>query len=122
MNKKAKNSTELLEIFESLNEARQQSLFDYASYLHSLGDLQNREIPEPEIIERPATETVVGAIKRLKMTYHMVESMKVFSDASALMTEHMVNGRDVVEVIDEMEVLFENAYQALLSEQEKQSS
>lgn len=122
MNNKAKSSTELLEIFESLNDARQQSLFDYASYLHSLGDLQNKEISEPEVIERPETETVVGAIKRLKTTYHMVESMKVFSDASALMTEHMVKGRDVVEVIDEMEVLFENAYQKLLSDQEKLNS
>jgi len=122
MNIKAKTSTELSEIFESLNEQRQQSLLDYASYLHSLGDLQNKEIPEPEFIERPETETVVGAIKRLKTTYHMVESMKVFSDASALMTEHMVKGRDVIEVIDEMEVLFEDAYKELLSEQEKQEA
>jgi len=122
MNNKTKKTTELLEIFESLNEARQQSLFDYASYLHSLGDLQNKKIPEPESIERPETETVVGAIKRLKITYHMVGSMTVFSDASALMTEHMVKGRAVIEVIDEMEILFEDAYQGLLSDQEKQSS
>ena len=58
---------------------------------------------------------MVGAIKRLKTTYHMVGSMSVFSAASTLMTEHMVKGRDVTEVIDEMEVLFEEAYQKLLN-------
>jgi len=34
------------------------------------------------------------------------------------MTEHMVKGRDVVEVIDDMEILFENAYQKLLQDNE----
>ena len=61
-------------------------------------------------------ETVVGAVKRLKTKYHMVESMTVFSAASALMTDHMVKGRDLVEVIDEMELLFEDAYNKLLQE------
>ncbi len=59
---------------------------------------------------------MVGAIKRLKATYQMIGSMSVFSEASALMTDHMVKGRDVVEVIDEMEVLFEDAYKKLEQE------
>ena len=44
----------------------------------------------------------------------MIESMSVFSAASTLMTDHMVKGRDVIEVIDEMEILFEDAYKELL--------
>jgi hypothetical protein len=44
----------------------------------------------------------------------MIESMVVFSSASSLMTEHMVKGRDVVEVIDEMQELFENFHAELL--------
>ena len=76
------------------------------------------EIPQPAEVPRPDEETVVGAVKRLKMKYHMVESMTVFSAASALMTDHMVKGRDVVEVIDEMEILFEDAYKNLLQDAE----
>jgi hypothetical protein len=59
---------------------------------------------------------VVGAIKRLKQTYPMIESMAVFSSASALMTDHMVKGRELQEVIDEMEALFAENYQQLLQD------
>ena len=103
----------LVELYESLNDERKRSLCDFADYLYSLGDLLTKEIPEPEAIERPETETVVGAIKRLKATYPMIENMSVFSDASSLMTDHMVSGRDLVEVIDELEKLFDDAYQSL---------
>ncbi len=116
MNTKAKKATRLADIFESLNSQRQQSLLDFAEYLYSLGDHLIKEIPEPEKISRPESETVVGAIKRLKASYHMIESMAVFSDASALMTEHMVKGRDAREVIDEMEALFAQAYQAMVEQ------
>jgi len=116
MSKEKKSAKKLIELYEVLNDERQNSLFDFASYLYSLGDLVNQEIAEPENIPRPQKETVVGAIKRLKATYHMIESMSVFSDASALMTEHMVKGRDSVEVIDEMEKLFDRAYQDLIKE------
>ena len=30
------------------------------------------------------------------------------------MTDHMVKGRDLIEVIDEMEILFESAYKKML--------
>ena len=53
-------------------------------------------------------------MKRLKSTYPMIDSMSVFSQASALMTDHMVKGRNLDEVIDEMEILFESAYNSLL--------
>ena len=32
------------------------------------------------------------------------------------MTDHMVKGRDLIEVIDEMELLFEKAYNRLLED------
>lgn len=108
------NKNKLLSIFETLDNERQVSLIDYAEFLQSKGDLVASEIPEPVDIERPEKETVVGAIKRLKLTYPMIENMSIFSAASSLMTEHMVNGRDAVEVVDEMEVLFEDAYQVLI--------
>ncbi len=116
MAKNIKSIEDLQALYEALNDERKASLCDFADYLYSLGDLKTREIGEPLDIARPESETVVGAIKRLKATYPMVENMTVFSDASSLMTEHMISGRDVVEVIDEMEKLFENAYQSLLKE------
>ena len=111
-----KSSAELSDIYEAMDDQRKQSLSDFAGFLYAQADPVSKEIPPPDDIPRPEEETVVGAIKRLKLTYPMIGSMTVFSAASALMTEHMVNGRNVVEVIDEMEVLFVTAYDNLLEE------
>ena len=46
----------------------------------------------------------------------MIDSMEVFAVASNLMTDHMVKGRDAEEVINEIEVLFEDTYKKLLRE------
>ncbi|HHJ35053.1 MAG TPA: Crp/Fnr family transcriptional regulator [Gammaproteobacteria bacterium] len=113
---KIKSSTELTDLYEAMDDQRKQSLSDFADFLYAQADPVSREIPPPVEIPRPQKETVVGAIKRLKETYHMVGSMSVFSAASSLMTEHMVKGRDVVEVIDEMEALFIDAYDKLVQE------
>jgi len=111
-----KSSAELTDLYESMDDQRKQSLSDYVDFLYAQADPISKEVPAPEDIPRPEIETVVGAIKRLKSTYPMIGSMTVFSSASALMTEHMINGRDVVEVIDEMEVLFVSAYDELLED------
>ena len=113
MNSNRKN---LIEIFDTLDSGRQISLIDFAEFLQSKGDLVVKKMSQPVVIERPDKETVVGAIKRLKETYPMIESMAVFSSASELMTDHMVKGRDVVEVIDEMEKIFEDFYSKMLKE------
>ena len=109
-----KSSDALVELYEAMDDERKRSLCDFADFLYAKADPISKEIPAPEEVPRPSQETVVGAVKRLKVKYHMVESMTVFSAASTLMTDHMVKGRDVVEVIDEMEMLFEDAYQKLL--------
>ena len=118
---KTKSSQALAELYESMDDERKLSLCDFADFLYAKADPVSKEIPAPDEIQRPDTETVVGAVKRLKTTYHMVESMTVFSAASALMTDHMVKGRDVVEVIDEMEILFEESYKNLLQDSDVQS-
>jgi len=82
-----------------MDEQRKLSLSDFAEYLYAKAPPVSKEIPPPEDIPRPEKETVVGAVKRLKSSYHMVESMTVFSQASSLMTDHMVKGRDLSEVI-----------------------
>lgn len=113
---RVKSSNDLISLYEQLDDERKRSLSDFANYLLEQGGPAIKDIPEPDEIPRPAEETVVGAIKRLKVKYHMIESMSVFSAASSLMTEHMMNGRDAVEVIDEMEALFEDAYQKLVQD------
>lgn len=112
----SRNAKSLIEIFETLDAERQASLFDFAEFLQLKGGLVVKEVGEPVEIPRPEKESVVGAIKRLKETYPMIDSMKVFSSASELMTEHMVKGRDAMEVIDEMEQIFENFYAKMLRE------
>ena len=114
-----KSSEKLMALYESLDKERQQSLSDFADFLLAKSGPVLKEVPPPEDIPRPEKETVVGAVKRLKLKYHMVESMSVFSAASALMTDHMVKGRDIVEVIDELENLFFDAYNKLLDEMKK---
>ena len=113
-----KSSKELIDLYEAMDDERRLSLCDFADFLYAKAGPVVKEIPPPEDVPRPEQETVVGAVKRLKTKYHMVESMTVFSAASSLMTDHMVKGRDVVEVIDEMEVLFEEAYIDLLQDVE----
>lgn len=113
---KIKSSQDLIDIYQALDDSRRKSLSDFADFLYAQAEPVAKEVQSPDDIPRPEQETVVGAIKRLKATYHMVGSMSVFSEASALMTDHMVKGRDVVEVIDEMEVLFEDAYKKIVQE------
>ena len=113
---KIKNNQDLIDLYEAMDDERKQSLCDYADFLYAQADPLGKVVPPPEDIVRPEKETVVGAVKRLKTQYLMVESMTVFSAASSLMTDHMVKGRDVIEVIDEMESLFDDAYKKLLAE------
>ena len=113
---KIKSSQDLIDLYQAMDDSRKKSLSDFADFLYAQAEPIAKEILPPDDVPRPEQETVVGAIKRLKVTYHMIESMAVFSEASALMTDHMVKGRDVVEVIDEMEVLFEEAYKKLVQE------
>ena len=118
---KIKSSQDLIDLYEAMDDSRRKSLSDFADFLYAQAEPLSKEIQPPDDVPRPEQETVVGAIKRLKATYHMVGSMSVFSEASALMTDHMVKGRDVAEVIDEMEALFEDAYKNLVQESSKNS-
>ena len=108
-----RDAKSLADLFNSLDSDGQQSLFDYAEFLLSRSGDMPRELGEPLDIPRAENETVVGAIKRMKQTYPMIDSMKVFAVASNLMTEHMVSGRDAEEVINEIEALFEETYRKL---------
>jgi len=71
------------------------------------------EIPEPEPIPRPDGERVVAAVKRLSKTYFMLGKSTMLGATSDLVTQHIMQGREANEVIDELERIFADQYQIL---------
>ena len=108
----------LLRLFRALSEARQAGLLDYAEFLLA------RVVPEPEPVPqtpleivRPSQESVIKAIKRLRETYPMLDRAKLIHEISALMSQHLVQGRSAPEVINELEALFLRHYQLMRDSQ-----
>lgn len=118
----------LLTLFRELPAADQSSLLAFAEFLRSRSGSvplprpaappapQPEALPEPEPIPRPEQESVVKAVKRLAQTYPMLDKSKMLTDTSALVMQHVVQGRDAVEIIDELELVFQRHYARLKSE------
>lgn len=116
----------ILTLFQSLSAADQAQLIAFAEFL--LSRTQRVPVqptaadssapaasppPEPEPIPRPEQESVVKAVKRLSKTYPMLDKSKMLSETSELVAQHIMQGRDAVEVIDELERVFQRFYQDL---------
>ncbi len=108
-----RDSKRLLSIFRALSESRQQALLDYAEFLAAKeGGEPAAEAPaEPLPIPRPEQENVVKAIQRLMQTYPMLERNRIFHEASAQMTRHLIHGVTASEAIDELERIFARHYE-----------
>ena len=108
----------LLKLFSSLSHADQDMLLAFAEFLDSRGTTASREdeVPDPIPVPRPEKETVIGAIKRLSASYPMLDKARMLDQTSALMSQHVLMGRDAVEVIDELEALFRHQYETMLQE------
>ena len=118
------NSAEkkLVAVFRKLANEEQKSLLAFGEFLADRADEKPAEpIPEPQHTPRPEKESVVAAIKRLSATYSMLDKPQLLNETSVLMTQHVMQGRDVNEIIDEMEALFLRFYEELLSKQDKTS-
>jgi len=116
-----KNTKKLLDVYRSLPDEVAQQLLDFAEFLASRHQLEVTEIPPPEHIPRPETESVVVAVKRLSSTYPMLDKDLLLNETAALVSQHMLQGRDAVEVIDELEGIFSQQYDMLLEEFERDS-
>jgi len=107
----------ILTVFKKLSEIEQKNLQAFAEFLLSRQKSQLPEdIPEPQQIPRAENESVVAALKRLSASYPMLDKPELLNESSTLMTQHVMQGRDVNEVIDDLEALFDRFYQHLLED------
>ena len=118
----SKDERKLISLFKSLQANDQQTLLKFAEFLASQsltssdGDSDSTinkttDLPTPHVIERPAQESVIKAIKRLNKTYPMHDKGSLLDKTSSLMTDHIIKGREASSVIDELEVLFKKRYE-----------
>jgi hypothetical protein len=107
------DSKRLVSLFRNLSEPRQQALLEYAEFLAGKDGSAMAAAPpaEPLPIPRPEQENVVKAIQRLMQTYPMLERNRIFHEASAQMTRHLIHGVAAAEAIDELERIFMRQYQ-----------
>ncbi len=102
----------LLALWRGLDDANRETLFAFAEFLSSRSGKAEPETPtEPLPLPRPEKESVIGAIKRLSATYPMLDRGKMLHETSALMAQHVMQGRGAGEVIDELEIIFSRYYE-----------
>jgi hypothetical protein len=101
-------------LFRALSEADRRTLLAFAEFL-AAGTAapappppQHTATPEPG----PPGETVIAAIRRLSRSYDLPDRGPLLHAASALMTAHVVQGRDAAAVIDDLEALFRRHHEA----------
>ena len=107
----------LLSVFKKLTMTEQENLQAYGEFLLTRHRVKSPQpVPEPQLIPRGENESIVAAIKRLSASYSMLEKPQLLNETSVLMTQHVMQGRAVNEVVDELEALFARFYQELLDE------
>lgn len=105
----------LLELYRRLGAERGRSLLEFAQFLAEREDPgQPTAPPKPLNVPRPDDESVVKAIKRLSATYPMLDTSPLLNETTALVGQHVMEGRDKSEVIDELEAVFEAHYRAFV--------
>ncbi len=107
----------LVKLFRRLGPAERETLLAFAMFLAERASLlPGDEAPrEPSHRPRPENESVVAAIKRLSLTYEMLDRGPMLNETSMLMSAHVLQGRGAAEVIAELESLFERHYQDYLA-------
>ncbi len=121
-----KQERKLIRLYKRLDKSDRDALLAFAEFLVSRresaakvseagGKGAQAVVSEPLSIPRPAKESVIKAIKRLSETYPMVEKDNLLHPISDLMTAHMVQGKPAEQVIDELEVVFNNEFNKISS-------
>ncbi len=98
----------LTRLFRSLGEDDRRTLLAFAEFLAA--GRQPTAAPAPPVaptpLPRPEQETVIAAIRRLSRTYPMLDRGPMLNETSALMSAHVLQGRNEAVVIDDLEALF----------------
>jgi len=113
-NRGSETARRLVEITDQLPEDQRQTLLRFAEFLFAQApetESVPETLPEPKAIPRPAEESVIKAMRRLSETYFMLERGKLLNETSALMAQHVMQGRDATVVIDELEAIFATHYE-----------
>jgi hypothetical protein len=99
-------------LYRSLGKEDRRTLLRFAAFLAGSDEAAatGEPVHEPQHLPRPAKESVVGAIKRLSSSYHMLDRSAMLNETSTLMAAHVVKGRPAKDVIDELETLFARYY------------
>lgn len=118
-----KQHDKIIAILDGLSAVDRAAVLSFAEFLHSRAASADgspasapagaKQIPEPELSPRPRDEKVVAAIKRLSKSYYMLDKSKMLGVTSDLVTQHILQGREAVEVIDELEQIFAEHYRQL---------
>ena len=108
----------LTRLYRGLGSADQATLLAFAEFLGSRKaarppTVSRKPVPEPEPIERPPGESMVGGLKRLAKTYPMLDKNVMLKATSELVATNIMTGGDTVEVIDELERIFRKHYEQL---------
>ncbi len=109
----ASDERRLLKIFRLLGEEGRATVLAFAEFLESRLAATPQSVGSPIAVQRPERESVIGALKRLSATYPMLDKAVLLNETSLLVSQHVMHGRDAVEVIDELEVLFRRHYEHL---------
>ena len=107
---------QLLAVFRRLAQPDRQVLQAFAEFLavRNGSTAPDEPVVAPQPEPRPDGESVVMAIKRLTRTYPMLDRRKLMGPTSLLVAQH-AQGRAAVQIIDELEVVFERHYSELVS-------
>lgn len=108
-----KNEKQLLNYYRELNEENKNALMRFAEFLSQSNEEKPIVVEEPKLIAAKPDETVVGALKRLSASYFMLDKALMLNETSTIMAQHVMQGREKAEVIEELEVLFKSTYEKL---------
>ncbi|MEY2343116.1 hypothetical protein AB4090_13535 [Acidithiobacillus sp. IBUN Pt1247-S3] len=105
----------LLRASRKLDDTQRDQLLTFSEFLLSRKKeaAAGASAPLLEPLQIPAREeeTVVGAIKRLRESYHMLDAKIMLNDTASVMSKHAVGGLPVDAAIVELESLFLRHYE-----------
>ena len=110
----------LMQFYRELGPADQATLLAFAEFLCTRTAARPATVsrkpvavPDPEPIERPPGESIVGGLKRLAKTYPMLDKSEMLSATSDLVASQIMQGGDPAGVIDQLEAIFREHYEQL---------